>query len=327
MFQRETTRPLFTHHGQERRKLSRREYALPDQGDTMNRLPIRHVLCPMDLSPLSMNSLEWANAIARARKAELRAFHVVVPGGLVVGEGFGSADRGELMTKLREALITVDSENAHTGAAVRQGDPGIQILQFAESMRADVIVMGAAGAERPTRPMGSVTATVVARSDCPVLIVPTGRPVDRHQAGVFKQILCAVGLAPSSVSVIRQALSLAWETHGHVSCVCVMTEPSPSPSEIQTQILAAIPSEAKEWCDVDVVVKRGVPATEIVRAAETLNVDVVLIGPPRQWTSTTEAVLAKSLCPVMITHTARPLPTPTGDWVDASARGSESSTR
>ena len=49
----------------------------------MNRLQLRHVLCPMDLSPLSMNSLEWANAIARARRAELRALHVVVSEGLV----------------------------------------------------------------------------------------------------------------------------------------------------------------------------------------------------------------------------------------------------
>ena len=54
------------------------------KGDTMNRLPLRHILCPMDLSSLSMNSLKWANAIARARSAELRAFHVVVTGGLVV---------------------------------------------------------------------------------------------------------------------------------------------------------------------------------------------------------------------------------------------------
>ena len=293
----------------------------------MNRLPLRHILCPMDLSPMSMNSLEWANAFARARSAELRAFHVVVTGGVVAPEGLGAIERGDMMTKLREALSTVDSENAHTGAAVRQGDPGTQILQFARSMRADVIVMGAAGAERPTRPMGSVTATVVARSDCPVLIVPTGRRVDQLKAGVFKQILCAAGLAPSSVSVIRQALSLAWETHGHVRCVCVMTEPSPSSSEIQTQIMAAIPPEAKEWCDVEVVVKPGVPATEIVRAAETTNVDVLLIGPPRQWTSTTQAVLAKSLCPVMITHDARPLPFPTGNWADASVRSSESSTR
>jgi nucleotide-binding universal stress UspA family protein len=138
------------------------------------------------------------------------------------------------------------------------------------------------------------------------------------EAGVFKEILCAVGLAPSSIGVIRQALSLAWETHGHVTFVCVMTEPSPSPSEIRTELLAAIPPEAHSWCDIDVVVKPGVPATEIARIAETSNVELLLIGPPRQWTSTTQAVLAKSRCPVLITHDARPLPYPPGNAVTAA---------
>ena len=133
----------------------------------MNRLPLHHILCPIDLSPLSMNSLEWANAVARARNAQLSAFQVVVAGGLVPPEDPDSLERGDMVRKLREALITIDSENSHTGAAVRQGDPGTEILQFARTAPADLIVMGAAGAERPTRPIGSVTATVVARSDCP----------------------------------------------------------------------------------------------------------------------------------------------------------------
>jgi nucleotide-binding universal stress UspA family protein len=279
----------------------------------------------MDLSSLSMNSLEWANAVARARSAELRALHVVVTGGLAAPENLGALERGDLMKTLREALITIDPENVHTGAAVRQGDPGTQILRFARSLHADVIVMGAAGAERPTRPIGSVTATVVARSDCPVLIVPTGRRIDRSRPGMFNRILCAVDLAPASVSVIRQALSLAWETQGHVTCVCVMTEPSPSAAEIQTQLLSAIPPEAQSWCDVEVVVRPGVPATEIVRAAETSDVDILLIGPPRQWTSTTQAVLAKSLCPVLVTHDARPLPYPTSKGAGTRVRSTKSS--
>ena len=293
----------------------------------MNRLPLRHVLCPMDLSSLSMNSLAWANAIARARNAELRALHVVVTGGLVPREALGSLDRRDMMTKLRETLITMDSENRHTGAAVRQGDPGTQILRFARSILADVIVMGAEGAERPTRPIGSVTATVVARSDCPVLIVPTGRRIDRLEAGVFTEILCAVDMAPSSVSVIRHALSLAWETHGHVRCVCVMTDPDPPSSEIQNQLLEALPPEAHEWCETQVVVKQGVPATEIVRVTETADVDVLVIGPPRQWTSTTQAVLAKSLCPVLVTHDARPLPYPSSQRSGETVRGTKSSKR
>ncbi len=277
---------------------------------TMNRLPLRHVLCPMDLSNLSMNALEWANAIARARSAELRVLHVVATEGLVPSERLSALERGDMMMKLREALTATDPGNAHTGAAVRQGDPGAQILKFARSLPADLVVMGAAGAERRTRPLGSLTAAVVARADCPVLIIPTGRRIDPSAAGVFKRILCAIGFAPSSVSVIRQALSLAWETHGRVTFVCVMTEPSPSPSEIRTQLLAAIPPEARAWCDIELVVTPGVPAAEIARLVETSNADILLVGPPAQWTSTTQAVLASSRCPVMVTHDARPLPYP-----------------
>jgi universal stress protein A len=276
----------------------------------MNRLQLRHILCPIDFSSASLNSLEWANAIARARSAELRVLHVVVSEGVVPPDSLGSLEHADMMRQLQEALIATDSENVHTGAAIRQGDPGTQILKFARSLPADVVVMGAAGAKRPTRPIGSLIATMSGRCDCPVLIVPTGRRIDASSAGMFKKILCAVGLAPSSVGVIRQALSLSWETHGHVTFVCVMSEPSPSPSEIRTQLLAAIPPEAHSWCDIEFVVKPGVPATEIVRTAETANVEILLVGAPRQWTSTTQAVLAKSLCPVLVTHDARPLPYP-----------------
>lgn len=276
----------------------------------MNVLQIRHVLCPMDLSPISMNALEWANAIARARSAELRMLHVVAPGGIGPPENLGFGERDEMITRLRGALTSIDPDNRLTGAAIKQGEPGGKILQFARSKSAGLIVMGAAGAERPEHPIGSVTAIVVARSDCPVLIVPNGRRVKSETAGLFERIVCAVDLAPSSISVMKQALALAWETHGHLSYVCVMTEPHPSASEVRRQILAAVPPEADTWCEVEVVVQAGVPATEIVRIAERADADLLVIGPPRQWTSTTQAVLAKSLCPVLVTHDARPLPYP-----------------
>jgi K+-sensing histidine kinase KdpD len=98
---------------------------------------------------------------------------------------------------------------------------------------------------------------------------------------VFKQILCAVGQAQSSVGVIRQALSLAWETHGHVTCVCVRTEPDPSAAEIQNQLFAAIPPEATLWCDTEVVATQGVAATKIVRVTAASNAELLVIGPPR----------------------------------------------
>jgi nucleotide-binding universal stress UspA family protein len=277
--------------------------------DTMKRLQLRHVLCPMDLSAPSMNALSWANAMARTRSAELRALHVDVAEA-VVTEGLGIRERDALMDKMREALLTTDAANHRVGAAVRHGDPGTEILRYARTLPADLIVMGAAGAERPARPVGSVTATVVPRSDCPVLIVPAGRQVAQPSGALFGAIVCAVDLIPSSITVIRQAISIGWETRGHIMCVCVMTEQEPSVPEITDQLHAAIPSEALEWCTVEVVVTRGAPATEIVKIAESSHADLLVIGPPRQWTSTTEAVLARSMCPVLVAHDVRPLPYP-----------------
>lgn len=282
----------------------------------MNRLPLRQILCPMDLSIPSMNSLDWANAIARARDAELKAFHVVVTTGLALPKGVGARERADMMLKLRSVLRTIAPENSRVGAAVRQGDPGSQIVQYARSGPADLIVMAAAGSERPVRPIGSVTATVVARASCPVLIVPAGRPVDRASPGLLKRVLCAVDLAPTSVTVLRHALSLAWETYGRLIVVCVMTEPDPAASELRKRISAAIPPEANDWCDIELVITQGDPAAELVRVTQASHADLLVIGPPRQWTSTTQAVLATSLCPVLVPHDARPFPWPPDKRVD-----------
>jgi hypothetical protein len=105
------------------------------------------------------------------------------------------------------------------GAAIKQGDPGSEILEFAKSKSAGLIVIGAGGAERPAHPIGSVRAIVVARSDCPVLIVPLGRRVTSQRPSLFERIMCAVALAPSSVDVMKQALSLPGR-HMRMSSTC-----------------------------------------------------------------------------------------------------------
>ena len=172
--------------------------------------------------------------------------------------------------------------------------------------------MGAPGADRPERPMGPVASVVIARSQCPVLTVP-GHVLEGRltKTGVFGRIVCAVDLTPSSAGVIRQALSLAWETQGHLTYVCAYgKDASTDPSTIRDGLLAAIPTETSGWCDTDVIVTKGTASAEIVRVAEELNADVVVIGAPRRWTSTTHAVLSRSLRPVLVTHDARPLPWP-----------------
>ena len=277
----------------------------------MRRVNLTHVLCPIDFSSLTPGSLAAASAIARARHAELRALHVMSSDGLAPGQSPGALERQTLMSQLRASLDEAAPAYDRTGAAIRRGDPASQILRFARALPADLIVMGAPGADRPERPAGPVTSVVVTRSDCPVLTVPTHHMPWANESGLFSRIVCAVDLAPSSRSVVDQALALAWETHAHLTYVCVFPD-SASGDHLgaRARLLEAIPVEAHDWCVVEILVSTGSVGGEIVRVAESANADLVVIGPPRRWTSAAHAVLGRSLCPVLVTHDVRPLRRP-----------------
>lgn len=289
---------------------------------TMKRLELGHIVCPIDLSGQFRSSVTYATAIARAHKAELRAVHVVSSEGAASPEGVSSLQHESLMEQLRECLLETNSAREFIGAAVRQGDPGTEILEFARRLRANLIVMGAHGGDRPERPTGPVTSVVVGRSDCPVLTVPPHPTTPSNELGVFSRVVCAVDLAPSSVSVIRQALSLAWETEGRLIYTCVLSEgDSISASQTRDNLLSAIPPEGSRWCDMDISVRRGTPSLEIMRLIAEQRADLLVIGAPRRWTSNVLAVLRQSPCPVLVTHDAQPLPWPAVTRVSTEAAG------
>ena len=157
--------------------------------------------------------------------------------------------------------------------------------------------------------MGHVASAVAARSECPVLVVPARRTTETsRQTGLFKRIVCAVDMTPSSTGVIRQAVAFAWETAGIVTFLCVVPDhAAPSASKVRERLLASVARLQCDECQINGLVTTGEAAPEIVRVADKLHADVVLIGPPRRWTSTTHAVLSRSSCPVMVTHDLRPI--------------------
>ena len=85
----------------------------------MKRLDLRHIVCAVDLPGQLSSTLALTIAIARARKAELRALHVVT------SEGASGPDahvrRASIMRQLRESLAEADPNHDLVGAAVRAG--------------------------------------------------------------------------------------------------------------------------------------------------------------------------------------------------------------
>ena len=76
-------------------------------------------------------------------------------------------------------------------------------------------------------------------------------------------------------------------------------------------LLGAIPPEANQWCATEVIVTDGAAATEIVRLSGEREAES-----RRYWSAApldvddTRGYLSRSLCPVLVTHDARPLPWP-----------------
>ncbi len=128
-------------------------------------LKIDRVLFATDLSPACEPALRYATAMASRFNAELYLLHVVPAGPPATAQGC-ERRATVVMGQLRQRLLNVHDKYT---MAILCGDPAARILQKAQDVEADLIVMGTS--EHNPAP-GSVTDKVVCGARCPVLTVP-----------------------------------------------------------------------------------------------------------------------------------------------------------
>jgi len=138
-------------------------------------LPFRKILCPVDFGENSLAALDVAANFARQASATVAALNVV---SLVISAGEVPADlelyrdqENEAMERLKE-IVDERLKGISNQILVRIGDPAKVIIQTAESLGADLLVMATHGRKGISRVlMGSVTERVLRDAPCPVLTV------------------------------------------------------------------------------------------------------------------------------------------------------------
>src|SRR5688500_18451829 len=159
---------------------------------------MKTVLAPIDFSSVSERVIERAIALARATDARLVLLHVVAPWPIIgknlaltlAGAELSAAAEKCAEKKLAELQRSLRDDGVTAHAVHVSGDPRVCIIEQAERLTADYIVIGSHGHTAfYDLLIGSTAKIVLKRASCPVIIVPHGS----EEASYAETSIAAVG--------------------------------------------------------------------------------------------------------------------------------------
>jgi nucleotide-binding universal stress UspA family protein len=133
----------------------------------------KRILVPTDLSPLSVDAIDYAVDLAMPDKAEILIVFVIEPIQYSIPPLLIKRLRKEAAEKLARVAARVKQRYANCRTEVRFGVAYQVIVGLARRVKSDLIVMSTHGRTGLRHLLiGSVAERVVHSATCPVLIVP-----------------------------------------------------------------------------------------------------------------------------------------------------------
>lgn len=167
---------------------------------------MKRILVPVDFSPHTGISCQYALAIAKMTNAEIILFHsffdqLYFSGGTFNSGGFESGimltdeiildfqkqketKLLELVDVLQTNLKQSGNSNVHIASHLGIGDPEVQILEAIEEFDPDLLIMGSGGMGKKRLLSGSVARRVMNNTHIPVIAVP-----DQYDISSLKNVV------------------------------------------------------------------------------------------------------------------------------------------
>lgn len=293
-------------------------------------MKIESILCPIDLTPKSDESLRYAIALARAYDSELVMLHCVM--------GQPSADllaSDDLVDTIRQSIIKYSGNFGLEGldwktAVIAADDVGETIAHEASILRSDLIVMRSRRRPHRAALLGSTAETVSRNAPCPVLVMHSDERdwVTGSSSKIeLKRVLVAYDFSDHSEIALKYGLSIAQEYQSELHLLHVLPPSSVNDSEISwhpfgkegayhqasRRLQKAIPGQVHLWCNVKHVVSEGQPYREILNYATRNEIDLICIGANGSgfgmqtlFGSNVDRVLRQAPCPVLVSRPLKP---------------------
>ncbi len=294
-------------------------------------LKIKLILCPIDFSEFSVRAYHYALSLAEHYQAKLVVQHVVeiwrypsvsFATSLKIHDDFCGMLRERGQEQLLEFVKKHTGDRIQPEPVIYQGMAPDSILSFAETQKADMIVMGSHGRRGYDRLMlGSVTDRVMRRAPCPVLAVchsqedPASASKEPGHVHTFGRILFCSDFSEDSKRALNYAISMTQEYAAELTLLHVLDE-TPSPSKAKEAVAGAlkrldelIPPELRKTLKVKTAVRIGKPYRQIIQLALEEGSDLVAMGvrgggalDSSVFGSTTYRVMQLGCCPVLAVH-------------------------
>jgi nucleotide-binding universal stress UspA family protein len=184
---------------------------------------MKTILFPTDFSPLSVNALGFATAMARLISARIVFLYAV--------RSFADRDRfiantpidneSQAMEAMKQLSAQVSGE-IPCEYLVKTGSVNDEIASTAKATKADLVVMGTAGAgEIPDTLalLNSTTTDLISKRICPILAVPAEATIPG-----FSKIVLAVDTGPVANTILEFVLQIARGTRAEVLLLRVTGE-------------------------------------------------------------------------------------------------------
>ncbi|WOD41054.1 universal stress protein [Nodosilinea sp. E11] len=225
---------------------------------------------------------------------------------------------------LATAITQLNLDPSRVNAVLREGDPKDVVIQVAEEVDADLIVMGSRGLQGLKAILeNSVSQYVFQLSSRPMLLVKD----DLYSIRPIKRVMVAMDKSDSAKEGLNIAISLLRDIKGgELTLVHTVSSLKSKPFDVasadpnQDPILMAAAAEAKKYgIDYKLAAPEGKPGRRICELAEDRNMDLIILGSPDRRPSIAKGlpdldkVLGESLtdfvrvyatCPVLLTRMA-----------------------
>jgi universal stress protein E len=248
---------------------------------------LQSILLAVECRQADDAAVDAAVRLARTFGSQLTLLHVVEATHPAI-QLYRMQDAGSFLEKLKLRLAELQVPVVRS--VVKLGTPAQTIVEIAQEVNADLIVIGAGERRNPAVfTLGPIAETVIAHAPQPVLAIRPGDPEPS-----FSRILCPVDQSRTSLRGLQNAVRLAKAIGGELSVLSVVPEVSWLTAAAETGVLTNAKVEhASEWIqefdqfiqriDVSGVswkseVRFGVPHEQIAVAAEELGSDLIVMG-------------------------------------------------